>query len=567
MRPQSSLGSCSGMTAAAASSTSFLRASTALWTGALLLLLAASPPLAQAQPAGSDDSAERPNIVFIFSDDHAVQALGAYDRRLAAFNPTPNLDRLAQQGMLFKNAFVTNSICVPSRGAILTGQFGHKTGLKTNGSRIDPGQTTFPKRLKEAGYQTAIVGKWHLKADPNGFDYWEVLPGQGAYYNPSFRMSGDTTRYTGYTSEVITDRALRWLEEGRDADQPFMLMYQHKAPHRNWMPGPDHLNTYDDVQIPAPKSLFYDYSGLSTPAVVQDMEISTDMRWGWDLKLPLRPGARGDTARGYPNFIERFTPEQRRMWKEAYRPENEQFYQQYRTARMQGRDLTRWKYQRYIKDYLRTIRSMDAQIGRLLGYLEENGLAENTIVVYSSDQGFFLGENGWFDKRWMYEESLRTPLIVRWPGVTEPGAESEAMVQNLDFAQTFLDVAGVDAPAQMQGRSLAPLMRGEESSEDWREALYYHYYEGGYEGGGHNVVRHEGVRTNRYKLIHFYTLDQWELFDLNEDPDELQNVYNDPDYADVRKRMKERLDVLRDKYELPPQEGERASSDVSAPGQ
>jgi arylsulfatase A-like enzyme len=555
------------MAAAAASSTSFLRASTALWTGALLLLLAASPPLAQAQPAGSDDSAERPNIVFIFSDDHAVQALGAYDRRLAAFNPTPNLDRLAQQGMLFKNAFVTNSICVPSRGAILTGQFGHKTGLKTNGSRIDPGQTTFPKRLKEAGYQTAIVGKWHLKADPNGFDYWEVLPGQGAYYNPSFRMSGDTTRYTGYTSEVITDRALRWLEEGRDADQPFMLMYQHKAPHRNWMPGPDHLNTYDDVQIPAPKSLFYDYSGLSTPAVVQDMEISTDMRWGWDLKLPLRPGARGDTARGYPNFIERFTPEQRRMWKEAYRPENEQFYQQYRTARMQGRDLTRWKYQRYIKDYLRTIRSMDAQVGRLLGYLEENGLAENTIVVYSSDQGFFLGENGWFEKRWVYEESQRTPLIFRGPGVTEPGAESEAMVQNLDFAQTFLDVAGVDAPAQMQGRSLAPLMRGEESSEDWREALYYHYYEGGYEGGVHNVARHEGVRTNRYKLIHFYTLDQWELFDLNEDPDELHNVYNDPDYADVRKRMKERLDVLRDKYELPPQEGERASSDVSASGQ
>lgn len=515
------------------------------------LLILLFPTSLHAQEA--EQQQERPNIVFIFSDDHATQALGAYKELFAGLDPTPHLDRMAEQGMLFQNAFVTNSICAPSRATILTGTHSHLNGVETNqaGDSLGASQQVFPALLQEAGYQTALVGKWHLKSAPRGFDYWEVLPGQGAYYNPDFRTPEGTTQYEGYVSEVVTDRALRWLEEERAADQPFLLMYQHKAPHRNWQPGPEHLRAYDEVEIPAPRSLFYDYTGLSSAAVMQEMEVSTDLQWGWDLKLPVNPEHPDEAAQGYARFSERFTPEQQKAWDAAYGPKNEAFYEQYRDGALQGRDLTRWKYQRYMKDYLRVVAAMDEQIGRLMAHLEAEGLADNTIVIYSSDQGFFLGEKGWYDKRWMYEESLKMPLIVRWPGVVEAGAERSAFVQNLDFAQTFLELAGVEAPEAMQGRSLVPLLRGE-TPGDWREAVYYHYYEF---PRPHHVHPHDGVRTARYKLIHYYTLGQWELFDLRRDPGELESVYDDPDYAEVVEELKEELRRLRTQYEVPEEDG------------
>jgi arylsulfatase A-like enzyme len=514
----------------------------------LLACLLIGRPLGALAQSSAGAAPDRPNIVFIFSDDHAVQALGAYEDRLAPLDPTPEIDRLAEEGMLFRNAFVANSICAPSRATILSGQHSHVNGVRTNarGDSLAAAVQTFPELLQDAGYQTAMIGKWHLKSDPQGFDYWEVLPGQGVYYNPTFLRAADTTEYTGYVSEIITDRAVRWLREEQSADAPFLLMYQHKAPHRNWQPGPDHLTTYDDVTVPAPRTLFYDYTGLSSPAVMQEMEISTDLRWGWDLKLRVAPES-GDSTVWQERLTSRFTPEQRSAWTAAYGPKNEAFHEAYRNDELQGRDLTRWKYQRYIKDYLRSIRSMDDQIGRLLDELDRQGLSDETIVVYASDQGFFLGEKGWFDKRWMYEESLQMPLLVRWPGVVEPGTESTALVQNLDLAQTFLDAAGVPAPDTMQGRSLTPLLRGNRPA-DWRESIYYHYYE---YPAVHSVMRHEGVRTERYKLINHYWADQWALFDLEEDPRELNNVYGHPDYAEVTERLKRELRRLKTTYDVP----------------
>lgn len=503
--------------------------------------------LAYAQPEG--DTQDRPNIVFIFSDDHAVQAVGAYEGRLSGLNPSPEIDRLAEEGKLFRNAFVTNSICAPSRATILSGQHSHLNGVRTNRDSLNSDVQTFPELLQGAGYQTAMIGKWHLKREPEGFDYWEVLPGQGVYYNPTFRMPNDTTEYLGYVSNIITDRAIRWLREERSEDSPFLLMYHHKAPHRNWQPGPDHLTTYDDIEIPAPPTLFYDYSGLSTPAVMQEMEIENDLSWGWDLKLRVHPTRPSDSTFWQQRLQNRFTPKQRAAWNEAYRPKNEDFLEAYNSGELQGRDLTRWKYQRYMKDYLRSIRSMDEQIGRLLNELDRLEVADETIVVYASDQGFFLGEKGWFDKRWMYEESARMPLLVRWPGVVEAGSESTALVQNLDVAQTFLDAAGVDAPAGMQGRSLVPILRGD--VDDQRDAIYYHYYE---YPAVHSVMRHEGVRTDRYKLIHYYWVDQWALFDLKKDPREINNLYGHPDYAEVTQRLKDRLEELKEQYDVSTEE-------------
>ncbi|MFB6097952.1 MAG: sulfatase [Salinibacter sp.] len=508
------------------------------------MLLGGGVQSAAAQADAPDE--ERPNIVFIFSDDHAVQALGAYGGRLSHLNPTPQIDRLAEEGMLFRNAFVTNSICAPSRATILSGQHSHLNGVRTNRDTLDADVRTFPELLQGAGYQTAMIGKWHLKRAPEGFDYWEVLPGQGVYYNPTFLRPSDTTQYTGYVSKIITDRAIRWLREGRNKEEPFLLMYQHKAPHRNWQPGPEHLTTYDNVKVPAPRTLFYDYSGLSSPAVMQQMEIANDLSWGWDLKLRVEPGT-SDSTFWQRRLTNRFTPEQRRAWNAAYEPKNQNFHEAYREDELQGRDLTRWKYQRFVKDYLRTVRSMDDQIGRILDELDRQGLTDETIVVYASDQGFFLGEKGWFDKRWMYEQSLRMPLLVRWPGVVAPGTESRALVQNLDLAQTFLDVAGVKAPDAMQGRSLVPILRGR-SPDDWRDAIYYHYYE---YPAVHSVMRHEGVRTRRYKLINHYWADQWALFDLKKDPRELHNVYGHPAYSDEVKRLKRKLRTLKEKYRVP----------------
>jgi len=497
---------------------------------AALAIAACSGPAPDPQTLAAEQTvATRPNILFVFTDDHAAHAISAYG---SVINTTPNLDRLANEGMLFRHAFVTNSICAPSRAVILTGKHSHLNGILDNRLEFDGSQVTFPKLLQEAGYQTAIIGKWHLKSEPTGFDYWRVLRGQGPYYNPLLLTPEGEVNYTGYTTEILTDLTLEWLQDGRDDERPFMLMYQHKAPHRRWEPGLDYLSMYDELEIPEPATLFDDHSsGDRTSArLTQDMSIAETMD-EIDLKL-VPPRSLND--------------EQLEVWNAAYEPKNEAF----RAAGLEGDDLVRWKYQRYLKDYLRSIAAVDDQLGRVLDYLDESGLADNTVVVYSSDQGFFLGDHGWFDKRWMYEESFRIPLIVRWPGVTPAGSIDEHLVQNLDFAQTFLDIAGVPEAAgaeDMQGMSLVPLLRGE-AAAGWRTSLYYHYYEF---PAVHSVRRHYGVRTEQYKLIHYYNLEEWELFDLRADPDEMVNLYNDPAQQPLIESLKTELQRLRDLYAVP----------------
>jgi arylsulfatase A-like enzyme len=482
---------------------------------------------AAAADAASAGASSRPNILFVFCDDHAAHAMSCYGSRI---NKTPNLDRIASGGMLFRNCFCTNSVCGPSRAVILTGKFSHLNGFRRNGDRFDGRQQTFPKLLQGAGYRTAMIGKWHLASDPTGFDEWKILIGQGTYYNPVLIENGKKIGYTGYVTDILTDKALDFLKR-QTAERPFLLMYQHKAPHREWEPGPRHLELYEDVTIPEPETLFDDYAGRGTAAHAQEMEVARHLT-PRDLKLVA------------PRNL---TPEQLRAWNAAYEPRNRAF----REANLSGRDLVRWKYQRYMKDYLRCVAAVDENVGRVLDYLEQSGLAKNTVVVYSSDQGFYLGDHGWFDKRFMYEESYRMPLLVRWPGVTRPGSHSEALVSNLDFAETFLDVAGAAVPADMQGTSLVPLLKGQPPS-DWRTSLYYHYYEF---PAVHMVHKHEGVRTARHKLIHFYELGEWELYDLQQDPHELNSVYSDPAYADVAARLKRELSRLRDQYHVAPDDG------------
>jgi len=472
-------------------------------------------PVARAQ-----DGAKRPNILFIFTDDHSAQAISAYGSKI---NKTPNIDRIARDGMRFDNCLVTNSLCGPSRACIQTGKYSHKNGFYRNGNRFDGSQMTFPKILRKNGYTTAMLGKWHLRTDPQGFDYWEILLGQGTYYNPRMKTVNGIKKHSGYTTDIVTDLALKWLKEGRDKDKPFCLMYQHKAPHRRWEPGPKHLTMYDGETIPEPPTLWDDYEGRASPARNQKMMVAKNLT-PRDLKLVA------------PNDL---NSEQRKVWDASYGPKNAAF----KAANLSGKDLVRWKYQRYIKDYLRCVASVDDNIGRVLDYLDESGLAENTIVIYSSDQGWFLGDHGWFDKRWMYEESLKMPFIVRWPGVVKPGTVSKAMVSNVDFAETFLDMAGCadQIPSDMQGRSVVPILRGK-TPDDWRKSFYYHYYEF---PGAHSVAKHYGVRTQRYKLIDYYRVGEWELFDLMEDPHELHSVYNDPAYAEVVKELKGELARLQ----------------------
>ncbi|QGJ70431.1 Mucin-desulfating sulfatase (N-acetylglucosamine-6-sulfatase) [Planctomycetales bacterium 10988] len=477
-------------------------------------LLAPSTSLAQKET-------KRPNILFIFTDDHANHSISAYGSKI---NKTPNLDRIANEGMRFDRCYVTNSICGPCRAVILTGKYSHLNGFVRNGNTFNGEQQTVSKLLQKAGYQTAVIGKWHLKSDPTGFDHYEVLIGQGPYYNCPLKTPEGVVQHTGYTTNIITDQTLRWLKEDRKEDQPFFLMYQHKAPHRNWMPGPEYLNMYDDVTIPEPDDLFDDYEGRGSAAKQQEMTIAEHMN-GNDLKLTEPRG---------------LTPEQLKVWNEAYEPKNKAF----REANLQGKDLVRWKYQRYIKDYLRCVAAVDDNVGRVLQYLDDSGLSENTIVIYSSDQGFYLGDHGWFDKRWMYEESLLTPLLVKWPGVTKPGSVNNDMVSNLDFAETFLEVADASIPSDMQGKSLVPILKGN-TPKDWRKSFYYRYYE---YPGAHSVRQHYGVRTDRYKLMYFPNLDEWELYDLEKDPGEMKSVYGDPEYKKITERLKKELDRLQKKY-------------------
>lgn len=463
----------------------------------------------------------RPNILFIMSDDHGYQALSAYGHKI---NETPNIDRLAKQGMRFDRCFVTNSICGPARAVILTGKYNHLNGFPRNEGAFDGSQQTVAKLLQKAGYQTAVIGKWHLGSNPTGFDHWEVLQGQGPYYDPPMRSAAGVKRHQGYTTDVITDLALTYLKEQRDPEKPFFLMYQHKAPHRNWQPNAKYIDKYKDVTIPEPATLFDDYSGRGFAAKDQQMSIARDLN-DHDLKISKQGG---------------LTPAQQAMFDKAYGEENKAFAE----AKLTGQDLIRWKYQRYAKDYLRCIDSVDENVGRVLDYLDESGLAKNTLVIYTSDQGWYLGEHGWYDKRWMYEESFRTPLLVRWPDHIKPGTVNTDLVMNLDFAETFLAVAGAPIPDDMQGKSLLPVLEGK-TPDDWRKSVYYHYYEF---PQPHHVHPHYGVRTERYKLIHFYDLKEWELYDLEKDPQELQSRYDDPTYADIVKELKTELETLRKQY-------------------
>lgn len=479
------------------------------------------------------------NILYIMTDDHTSQMMSCYDRRYAS---TPNLDRIAAEGVRFTNSYVANSLSGPSRACMLTGKHSHKNGFYDNTTCVfDASQQTFPKLLQGAGYETAVVGKWHLESLPTGFDHWEIVPGQGDYYNPMFiTQAGDTIRNEGYITNLITDKSLHWLQEERDPSKPFCLLVHHKAQHRNWMADTCNLALYEDRTFELPETFFDDYAGRPA-AAAQEMSIASDhdMDPVYDLKM-LRDGKPGRLKGTYEYILSRMTPEQRAAWDRFYEPIIDEFYR----TNPQGRARAEWKFNRYMRDYLKTLKSLDDNVGRLLDYLEESGLAENTLVVYTSDQGFYMGEHGWFDKRFMYEESYRTPLVMRLPGGAR--GDIDQMVQNIDYAPTFLELAGVEIPEDIQGVSLLPLLRGEKPS-DWRRSLYYHFYEYPAE---HMVKRHYGVSTDRWKLIHFYNdIDHWELYDLQSDPHELHNLYGDPAYATPQREMLEELVRLQKQYD------------------
>ncbi len=465
---------------------------------------------------------QRPNILFIFSDDLTCQALSAYGEARHLLE-TPHMDRIGREGIRFDRCLVTNSICGPSRATILTGKYSHLNGFYNNSnSKFDSSQQTFPKLLQAAGYSTAIIGKWHLITDPTGFDHWHILPGQGIYYNPQMIRHGEKIKHSGYVTDIITDLSVDWLKQ-RDKSKPFLLMCQHKAPHREWAPPLRHLGWDGDRQHPEPSTLFDDYAGRSRAVSDHDMGLDRTFT-DTDAKFKATPN---------------LTPEQLEQWNAYYEPRNEQFRKKSPT----GNELIRWRYNRYMHDYLGCVKAVDESVGRLLETLEQEGLADNTIVVCASDQGFYLGEHGWFDKRWIFEESLRTPFLVRWPGKIPAGSVNKQIVSLIDFAPTFLDAASLSVPQDIQGRSLLPLCRGE-SPADWRTSLYYHYYE---YPVPHKVRPHYGVITDRFKLVHYYKpdVDDWELLDREADPLELKNFYADPAYARQVKELHAELDRLR----------------------
>jgi len=446
--------------------------------------------------AAEQGNNSRPNILFIMADDHAAHAIGAYGSRI---NKTPNIDRLAQEGMKFDNCFVTNSICAPSRACILTGKYSHVNGMKTNTrGGFDSDQPTLPKYLRAAGYHTGMIGKWHLVNEPTGFDYWNILPGQGVYHDPVFIEMGRTKKHTGYVTDLITDSAIEFIEK-RPKDEPFFLMCHHKAPHRHWNPNDKYAKEFAGKTFPEPETFDDDYSTRSD-------------------------AAREATMRVGDHFLDKD-------------------YKKTPPEGLEGEELRAWMYQRYMQDYLACIASVDENVGRLLDYLDRAGLADNTIVVYTSDQGFFLGDHGWFDKRFMYEESLRMPFLIRWPKRIKPGSTNDGMILNVDFAPTFLDAAGEKVPAKMQGRSFLPLLDGK-TPDDWRTSMYYRYYE---YPQSHRAQPHFGVRTDRYKLIYFDKLDQWELYDLQADPNELHNIYDSPAQAERVAELKAELKRLQKK--------------------
>ena len=519
---------------------------------AVPLTLAAFAGCSQAEP-------KRPNILVMMTDDHTAQAMSCYGSLLVE---TPNLDRLAREGMLFENCYVSNAISGPSRACILTGKYSHVNGFTDNSRTFDGDQQTFPKLLHEAGYQTAMIGKWHLNSAPQGFDFWSILVGQGEYYAPLFIENGQEVVEPGYVTDIITDKAIDFLEH-RDPSRPFAMLYYHKAPHRNWMPAQRHLGIFDDKVFPEPDNLLDDYAGRGSAAREQAMEIGRDMWPEWDLKLMTpeqlaqdyeleRSGDanKDDVSRAndwrssvmqYQAAYNRLTDEEKARWNEAYAPRIAEWEQ---VRKGSQEEITRWKYQQYMKDYCAVIKGVDENVGRLLDYLEQIGELDNTIIVYTSDQGFFLGEHGWFDKRFMYEECHRTPLLVRYPKAVQAGTRSDALVMNIDLAPTFVDLASIEVPADMQGRSLREVLTsGGRTPEGWRTGVYYHYYE---YPSWHSVKRHYGIRTRDYKLIHFYNdVDEWELYDLKKDPHEMHSVYDDPAYAEIRAGLHAQLEQLQ----------------------
>ncbi len=498
--------------------------------------------------AGPVFAADKPNIVLIFTDDHAYQAISAYGdpRKLIE---TPNIDRIAKEGVRFDRTLVPNSICGPSRATVLTGKYSHRNGFYNNtNSRFDGAQLTFPKLLQKAGYQTAIIGKWHLGSEPTGFDHWHILPGQGRYYNPPMNKDGKQVQHLGYVTDLISDFSTDWIKN-RDKTKPFLLMAQHKAPHREWSPALRHLGHDKDRKYAEPPTLFDDYANRG-PAV-KDQEMTIEKTFTQlDAKLVPPPG---------------INEEQLKEWNAYYEPRNKAF----REAKLEGKELVRWRYNRYLHDYLGCVKAVDEAVGKMLKTLEDEGLAKNTLVVYCSDQGFYLGEHGWFDKRWIFEESLRTPMVARWPAVGKPGLVNASLTSTVDLAQTFLDAAGVPADKEMQGASIVPLLKGE-TPKDWRKSFYYEYYE---YPAPHRVIPHYGVVTDRYKLARFYVPklegkadpDYWELYDRQKDPNETKSFYADPTYADTVKELRAELDKLRKDLKVPDETPKEAFGNLLVP--
>ena len=509
----------------------------ALWSTVLFVLALNFSCKKTKEKTAEKTEVKKPNIIFIMSDDHAYQAISAYGHGL---NNTPNIDRIANEGVIFNRGFVNNSICAPSRAAMLTGKHSHMNGKVDNVHPFNWDQDNFAKTLQKSGYETALIGKIHLDGLPQGFDYSNVLPGQGQYYAPDFIENGVKKTYPGYITQVTTDLTLDWLATKRDKEKPFLLLYHQKAPHRTWMPEEKYFTLFDDKEFTPPANFFDDYTGRLA-ASKHEMGIYEHMDLVYDLKMLDKEGDIKTRYRGmFQKKYDRMTAKQKVAWDAYYDP----IIADFKTKNPQGKELALWKYSRYMKDYLRTIQSVDDGVGEVLDYLKENDLEENTIVVYTSDQGFYLGEHGWFDKRFMYEESFRTPMVMKFPKEIKPGTVVNNLVQNIDFAPTFLDYAGIEIPKDIQGESLRKLVKGE--AKEWRDAIYYTYYEF---PGEHHVNRHYGVRTDRYKLIHFYyDIDEWELYDLEKDPSEMENVYNDSEYVSVREDMHKQLTKMRKKY-------------------
>lgn len=537
---------------------------------------------AQAQQKAAA-ATQRPNIVYIMCDDHAFQCISAYGSPISKLAPTPNIDRIAERGMRFDRAFVENSLSTPSRACLMTGLYSNQNGQRQLGEGIDTTRTFFTEQLQQAGYQTAVVGKWHMGCDPKGFDYYHIYNDQGQYYNPQYRGTDTDGKYIveeGYSTDLTTDHALSFIEH-RDTNKPFCLLLHHKAPHRNWLANTKYFGMYDNVTFPMPETFYDDYETRGSAVRTQKMSVTKDMRWEQDFKVPeMLDTANADSWDSYlslMNEVNRMNPEQRIAWGKYYFPRNRRLLE----ARLTGKELDEWKYQNYIRDYMSVIKSVDESVGRVLDYLDSHGLTENTIIVYTSDQGFYMGEHCWFDKRFMYEESLRTPLLIAYPGHIQPGTVCNKLVQNIDYAPTFLDLAGISKPKELPGRSLTPIFKAGDKVKGWRNSIYYHYYD---YPTYHMVRKHDGVRTDRYKLIHFYgaggldavkedkyqrqpgtrehgcmtyltslgyfepkdsAVNYNELYDLQADPHELNNLYGKPGYEKITKQLQKQLNDYR----------------------